>query len=409
MYAVQTNSYISQQITSFRAAVQRLRDSTLLKIGEGNVESTIANNLPQVRSEISAIVNAHEDAFPVIANLWRNAAPIPALQVHPHPAEIAPNAQQQRDIDLWEKINERERIEREMHRLLVDALYNLARPTYHHRMEIDQPAVGGIVERGINGQDLSTAWNLLRGTVGNPRSANLNVLENRMKSEKQPTGLPMVEWLAVFLEKLSVLRRLGRIYEGRPCEAVDYFIATISSPIYGEFIRQFLSEYYDDATRTLENLSTYVGQRAWTYEQGIGGARRGGLNAVDTEEDEETSDLAALAPAAAGRQPAPKHAGTPVLPITTTIDVSLYNKKTLKDMGFKLVPIGEDHTKKSDKKPRAPNAGSAYSYCWTHGSFPVGHRGYHYGHDCKNPKNGHRADATEGNRMGGSNKVHKLP
>ena len=144
MYAVQTNSYISQQITSrsFRAAVQRLRDSTLLKIGEGNVESTIANNLPQVRSEISAIVNAHEDAFPVIANLWRTATPIPDLVANPHPGELAPNAQQQRDIDLWEKVNERERIEREMHRLLVDdALYNLARPTYHHRMEIDQPAV----------------------------------------------------------------------------------------------------------------------------------------------------------------------------------------------------------------------------------------------------------------------------
>ena len=182
MAAVQTNTYISQQITSFRSAVQRLRDSTLLKIGEGNVESTIANNLPQVRSEISAIVNAHEDAFPSIAALWRDATPLPDLTAHPHPGEMAPTAQQQRDIDVYDKLHERELIEREMHRLLVDGLYTLARPTYHHRMEIDQPAVGGLVDRGINGQDLSTAWALLRGTVGNPRSANLNVLENRMKT-----------------------------------------------------------------------------------------------------------------------------------------------------------------------------------------------------------------------------------
>ena len=230
-----------------------------------------------------------------------------------------------------------------------------------------------------------------------------------MKSERQPPGLPLVEWLALFLEKLAHLRRLGRIYEGRPCEAVDYFIATIISPIYGEFIRQFLSEYYDDATRTMANLSNYVGQRAWTYEQGIGLPRRGGLNAVDTEESDTTADLAALAPAAAaGRKPVPKQqAGAPNLPVTTTIDVSLYNKKTLKDLGLKLVSI-QDNNNKTDKKPRAQTSGIVYAYCWSHGSFPAGHRGHHTGHECDNPKNGHRADATEGNHMGGSSKVYKL-
>jgi hypothetical protein len=408
MAAVQTNTYISQQITSFRSAVQRLRDSTLLKIGEGNVESTIANNLPQVRSEISAIVNAHEDAFPNIAALWRDATPLPDLTAHPHPGEMAPTAQQQRDIDVYDKLHERELIEREMHRLLVDGLYTLARPTYHHRMEIDQPAVGGLVDRGINGQDLSTAWALLRGTVGNPRSANLNVLENRMKTEKQPTGLPLVEWLAVFLEKLSHLRRLGRIYEGRACEAVDYFIATITAPIYGEFIRQFLSEYYDDETRTMANLSSYVGQRAWTYEQGIGMARRGGLGAIDNDEDDTTTGAAT---ANAIAKTPPKQGGLPNQAITTTLDLSLFNKKTLKDLGLKLVSVNDhDRVDKAKIKPKATTgaAGVNYGYCWSHGSFHVGHPGYHLGHECQNPKDGHREDATERNKMGGKTRIYKL-
>ena len=407
MAAAQVQTYLNQQVTSFRAAVQRLREISFLKIGEGNAEATIANNLPQVRSEISAIVSAHVDAFPAIAALWRVATPIPDLTAHPHPGVFAPSAQEQRNIDLWDKTHDRELLEREMHRLLVDALYTLARPTYHHLMEIDQPAVGGVIEKGINGQDLSTAWLLLQDTVGNPRSANLNVLENRMKSERQPTGLPMVEWLALFLQKLAKLRLLGRTYEGRPCEAVDYFIATIVAPTYGEFIRTFLAEYYDDATRTMPNLTAWVNQRAWTYEQGIGGARRGGLGAIDSTDEDVDTDLAAVAPAAAGRKPALKPAATVAgnLPVTTTIDFSLYNKKTLKDMGLKLVAL-DSKPKKPENKARAP-AAPTMAYCWTHGRFELGHRGYHHGHECQNPKTGHREEATETNRMGGSNKLYK--
>jgi hypothetical protein len=158
----------------------------------------------------------------------------------------------------------------------------------------------------------------------------------------------------------------------------------------------------------MPNLTAWVNQRAWTYEQGIGGARRGGLGAIDGTDDENVAEIAAVSTAAAGQKPAAKPAAANIagnLPITTTIDLSLYNKKTLKDMGLKLVAI-DSKPKKPENKAKA-QAGSAMAYCWSHGLFPLGHRGYHHGHECQNPKDGHREEATENNRMGGSKKIYK--
>ena len=454
MAAIPTQAYLQVVLTTFKAAADRIRNSTLLKIGEHGSETTIANRLLELRGQISDLINAHATIFPNLAAQWRNGTPFPALTPHPHPHIVNPNAQDERDITNFERKQTFELIERELHRYLVEALYTCARPTYHRRMEIDQPpllqpiapaaiaahaaaviaaqaanivppppplAPPPIIERGIYGQTLYEGWQALQSTVGAPRSANLNVLENTMRNEKQPPDVNLVEWLASFREKLAELATLGRRYEGRPCEAPDIFVSTITSPIYNEFIRNFLAEYYDDQSRTMDTLTTYVTQRAWTYEQQIGTTPRRTTNTVqehnqDAEDPIHATTETSAASLARNAKPAakPKPTTTNVQdhPVKTLLDITALNRQTLKTLGLKLVPIEprKPTTTTVTSQPaatRATTVSSSSTYCWTHGVYPHGHRGAHDGTQCRNPKEGHRDDATLDNRLGGSNRNNK--
>ena len=69
--------------------------------------------------------------------------------------------------------------------------------------------------KGIYGQTLRQAWAraLLCARIGKPVSVNVNQLELNLKMETQPADIDLMTWFATFIEKIEVLRELGRGYE----------------------------------------------------------------------------------------------------------------------------------------------------------------------------------------------------
>lgn len=464
-----TPNFQSIKMSNFKSLVDReITQCELLK----DNQTTAANNMPELEARISNVINTNASTYPNLAANWRYGTPFPAMTLDPLPGIVAPTAQEERTIAQYERVNNAEMFEREMHNLLVQAIHAAATPLalYHRSMEIDQPNLevpytpaqlaahnaalvtynvavaahpaaialaaalvppGPVplfpiapvlpprivlpARKGIYGQNLREAWALLCTRIGKPVSVNVNQLELSLKMETQPADIDLMTWFATFIEKIEVLRELGRGYEnpGRPCEAADIFINTIVDARYKDFKREYLVAHYSDDLRSLATLANWITTRAWASEQDMGAAQHRGLSAEDNDADHENAGTAAASRTPAGRRAPPMakaHGRTKEPAITTMVDVTSFNKVTLKQMGLKLVPIDQP------RKPTPPTAAAAGRrpspppnnqggrkekvYCWTHGSFPQG-KG-HASAQCNFPKDGHQDAATSSNKMGGS-------
>jgi hypothetical protein len=239
-------------------------------------------------------------------------------------------------------------------------------------------------------------------------SVNVNLLELNLKMETQPPNMELMTWFATFVEKIEVLRELGRTYEnaGRPCEAADIFINTVVDARYKDFKRDYLTAHYSDDRRSLATLANWITTRAWACEQDFGDAQHRGLVTTADDDDVETeAQETALAGRAVLRKLANNNSKTlhsTNTPVTTTIDVSAYNKATLKSMGLKLVPINQPRKPAAaGRNPSPPPNPTGRHYCWTHGI------GNHPSNKCTNKADGHQNNATANNKMGGSQNAMK--
>ena len=458
-----TPGFQAVNMTNFKNKVDlQVRDFEGLK----DNQITAANNLPELENRTSNVINMYEAVYPNLAAQWRQGVPFPPMTPDPLPGLANPDAQQLRTMQTFERINNAELFEREMHHYLVAALHTAAAPLYQRSMEVNQPqlevpytpdqvaehalavadynaalaahpaallAAAALVppgpvpplpivpaplpprqrlpaKRGIFGQSLREAWAKFCERVGKPVSVNVNLLELKLKMETQPADMDLMTHFSMKVEEFEVLRELGRDFEneGRPNEAADIVLNTIVDPKYKDFKRDYLIAHYSDDRRTMATLAHWITTRAWACEQDHGAAQHRGLMTSDDNDDTMT----ALARAQAGRGPAAKAYAKPQAvnkdpPITTSIDISSISKATLSKLGFKLVPIDKMHKPAGTTPAGAAPAGGRPSPPPTPNPrkqlYCWSHgMGSHAGTQCNSPKDGHQDRATVTNKMGGS-------
>ena len=112
-------------------------------------------------------------------------------------------------------------------------------------------------------------------------------------------------------------------------------------------------------------------------------------NIAQLEEAQTLAQANRVAPA-----PAPAPAPTPAPPAASTSPNDLLMEKLIAQMADLQAKV-TNKTPKNNKDKKTPKE---RLYCWTHGSCA------HNGKDCKNPKEGHKKEATFSNMMSGSTK-----